>query len=174
MRNITEKDKQDIMAAADSMSKDALRVLGLAYKYSKDLTEEELVFSGLVGMIDPARPEAIPAVQIFKDAGITTIMITGDHRVTALAIARDLGIAESEEQVMSGDEIDQLSLEQLQERVKTVRVFARVSPENKVNIVKAIRANGNIAAMTGDGVNDAPSLKAANQPLKTSLSWVPI
>ena len=162
VRAITEDDKKAIMDAADSMSKDALRVLGLAYKYSSELTEEDLVFSGIVGMIDPARPEAIPAVQIFKDAGITTIMITGDHRVTALAIARDLGIAESEEQVMSGDEIDQLSLEQLQERVKTVRVFARVSPENKVNIVKAIRANGNIAAMTGDGVNDAPSLKQAD------------
>ena len=162
VRAITESDKKAIMDAANSMSKDALRVLGLAYKYSSDLTEEDLVFSGIVGMIDPARPEAIPAVQIFKEAGITTIMITGDHRVTALAIARDLGIAEDESQVMSGDEIDQLSLEELQERVKTVRVFARVSPENKVNIVKAIRANGNIAAMTGDGVNDAPSLKQAD------------
>ena len=162
VRDITENDKKAIMEAADAMSKDALRVLALAYKYSEDLTEEDLIFSGFVGMIDPARPEAIPAVQIFKDAGITTIMITGDHRTTALAIARDLGIAQDESQVMSGDEIDQLSLEELQERVKTVRVFARVSPENKVNIVKAIRANGNIAAMTGDGVNDAPSLKQAD------------
>ena len=162
VRDITEKDKKQIMAASDAMSKDALRVLGLAYKYSKELTEEELIFSGLVGMIDPARPEAKNAVDIFRTAGITTIMITGDHRVTALAIARDLGIAEDESQVMSGDEIDQLSLEELQEKVKVVRVFARVSPENKVNIVKAIRANGNIAAMTGDGVNDAPSLKQAD------------
>ena len=162
IRAITEDDKKTIMEAADSMSKDALRVLGLAYKYSNDLTEEDLVFSGIVGMIDPARPEAVPAVEIFKKAGITTIMITGDHRVTALAIARDLGIAQDESQVMSGDEIDQLSLEELQEKVKVVRVFARVSPENKVNIVKAIRANGNIAAMTGDGVNDAPSLKQAD------------
>ncbi len=162
VRNITEKDKEEIMEASNLMSKDALRVLGLAYKYSNDLTEEDLVFSGLVGMIDPARPEAKNAVDIFRTAGITTIMITGDHRVTALAIARDLGIAEDESQVMSGDEIDQLTLEELQEKVKTVRVFARVSPENKVNIVKAIRANGNIAAMTGDGVNDAPSLKQAD------------
>ena len=162
VRDITEKDKKQIMEASDAMSKDALRVLGLAYKYSKELTEEELVFSGLVGMIDPARPEAKNAVDIFRTAGITTIMITGDHRVTALAIARDLGIAEDESQVMSGDEIDQLSLEELQEKVKVVRVFARVSPENKVNIVKAIRANGHIAAMTGDGVSDAPSLKQAD------------
>ncbi len=162
VRAITEEDKAEIMKASDEMSKDALRVLGLAYKESKDLTEEDLVFSGIVGMIDPARPEAKQAVEIFKQAGITTIMITGDHRVTALAIAKHLGIAEGEEQVMSGDEIDKLTLEELQEKVKTVRVFARVSPENKVNIVKAIRANGNIAAMTGDGVNDAPSLKQAD------------
>ena len=162
VRPITEEDRKTIMAAADSMSKDALRVLGLAYKYSHDLTEEDLVFSGLVGMIDPPRPEAKNAVDIFKEAGITTIMITGDHRVTALAIAKDLGIAQDDSQVMSGDEIDLLSLEELQEKVKTVRVFARVSPENKVNIVKAIRANGHIAAMTGDGVNDAPSLKQAD------------
>ena len=162
VRKITDKDKDEIMEASNNMSKDALRVLGLAYKKSKDLTEEGLIFSGIVGMIDPARPEAKNAVDIFKTAGITTIMITGDHRVTALAIAKELGIAESEEQVMSGDEIDKLSLEELQEKVKTVRVFARVSPENKVSIVKAIRANGNIAAMTGDGVNDAPSLKQAD------------
>ena len=159
---ITELDKQEIMKASDEMSKGALRVLGLAYKYSSELSEDDLIFSGLVGMIDPARPEAKNAVKIFKEAGITTIMITGDHRVTALAIAKDLDIAQDESQVMSGDEIDNLTLEELQERVKTVRVFARVSPENKVSIVKAIRANGNIAAMTGDGVNDAPSLKQAD------------
>ena len=162
IRFISEFDKAEIMAASDEMSKGALRVLGLAYKYSSDCTEENLIFFGLVGMIDPPRPEAKEAVDIFKNAGITTIMITGDHRVTALAIAKELGIAEDETQVMSGDEIDKLTLEELQERVKTVRVFARVSPENKVNIVKAIRLNGNIAAMTGDGVNDAPSLKQAD------------
>ena len=162
IRNITDKDKANIMAASDKMATDALRVLGLAYKESEDLTEDNLVFVGLVGMIDPARPEAANAVSIFKKAGITTIMITGDHKTTALAIAKDLGIAEDIGQTMSGDEIDKLSPEQLQEAVKTVRVFARVSPENKVAIVKAIKANGCIAAMTGDGVNDAPSLKSAD------------
>ena len=162
VRAITEKDKEKIMAASDMMAVEALRVLGLAYKYSSSLTEDDLVFVGLVGMIDPARPEAKEAVDIFKQAGITTIMITGDHKTTALAIARSLGIAEDESQTMSGSEIDALSPEQLQEAVKTVRVFARVSPENKVSIVNAIRANGNIAAMTGDGVNDAPSLKNAD------------
>ena len=162
VRSITEVDKKEIMAASDSMSKEALRVLGLAYKPSKELTEDDLIFIGLVGMIDPPRPEAKNAVDIFKQAGITTIMITGDHRTTALAIARQLGIAEEENQAMSGEELDKLSFEELQEVVKTVRVFARVSPQNKCDIVSAIKSNGMIAAMTGDGVNDAPSLKKAD------------
>ena len=113
-------------------------------------------------MIDPPRPEAANAVSIFKKAGITTIMITGDHKTTALAIAKELGIADENGEALSGDEIDALSPEELQEKVKTVHVFARVSPENKVQIVTAVRANGCIAAMTGDGVNDAPSLKNAD------------
>lgn len=161
-RDITEEDVKHIMEASDTMAHEALRVLCLAYKKSSELTEKDLIFVGLVGMIDPPRPEAKNAVEIFKKAGITTIMITGDHKTTALAIARYLDIAHEESQAMSGDEIDKLSFEELQEKVKTVRIFARVSPENKVSIVKAIKANGNIAAMTGDGVNDAPSLKSAD------------
>ena len=161
-RAITEKDKENIMKASDAMAVDALRVLGLAYTYSDELKEENLVFLGLVGMIDPPRPEAKNAVSIFKKAGITTIMITGDHKTTALAIAKELGITDENGEALSGEEIDALTPEQLQEKVKTVHVFARVSPENKVQIVTAIRNNGNIAAMTGDGVNDAPSLKAAD------------
>ena len=113
-------------------------------------------------MIDPPRPEAKPAVAQFKSAGITTVMITGDHKDTAFAIAKDLGIAETPDQCMMGSEIDKLTPAELQEVCKNVRVFARVSPENKVQIVKAFEANGNICAMTGDGVNDAPSLKAAD------------
>ena len=162
VRKITEKDKENIMKASDTMAVDALRVLGLAYTYADELKEENLVFVGLVGMIDPPRPECKNAVSIFKKAGITTIMITGDHKTTALAIAKELGIAEENGEALSGDEIDALTPEELQEKVKTVHVFARVSPENKVQIVTAIRANGNIAAMTGDGVNDAPSLKQAD------------
>ncbi|MFA7032105.1 MAG: cation-translocating P-type ATPase [Bacilli bacterium] len=162
VRSITEEDKNNILNASDEMAHDALRVLCLAYKKSSELTEEDLVFVGLVGMIDPPRPEAKKAVEIFKEAGITTIMITGDHKTTALAIAKDLNIASDESQALSGEEIDQLSFDELREQVKTVRIFARVSPENKVSIVKAIKANGNIAAMTGDGVNDAPSLKNAD------------
>ena len=161
-RKITDKDKTNIMGASDQMAVDALRVLGLAYRYSNELKEEKLVFVGLVGMIDPPRPEAKNAVSIFKKAGITTIMITGDHKTTALAIAKELGITDEAGEALSGDEIDALSPEELQEKVKTVHVFARVSPENKVQIVTAVRANGNIAAMTGDGVNDAPSLKNAD------------
>ena len=161
-RKITEKDKENIMNASDAMAVDALRVLGLAYSYSDELKEEDLVFVGLVGMIDPPRPECKNAVSIFNKAGITTIMITGDHKTTALAIAKELGIADENGEALSGEEIDKLTPEELQEKVKTVHVFARVSPENKVQIVTAIRANGNIAAMTGDGVNDAPSLKQAD------------
>ena len=162
VRKITEKDKENIMQASDSMAVSALRVLGLAYTYADELKEENLVFVGLVGMIDPPRPECKDAVSIFKKAGITTVMITGDHKTTALAIAKELGIADENGEALSGDEIDALTPEQLQEKVKTVHVFARVSPENKVQIVTAIKANGHIAAMTGDGVNDAPSLKAAD------------
>ena len=162
VRPMTEKDKEEIMAASDKMAVDALRVLGLAYRFSDTLREEKLTFVGLVGMIDPPRPECKNAVAIFNKAGITTIMITGDHKTTALAIAKELGITDENGEALSGDEIDALSPEELQEKVKTVHVFARVSPENKVSIVKAVRANGNIAAMTGDGVNDAPSLKNAD------------
>ena len=162
VRELNDKDKENIMAASDAMAVEALRVLGLAYAYSDELKEENLVFVGLVGMIDPPRPECKNAVDIFKNAGITTIMITGDHKTTALAIAKKLGITDENGEALSGEEIDALSPEELQEKVKTVHVFARVSPENKVQIVTAVRANGNIAAMTGDGVNDAPSLKAAD------------
>ena len=161
-RPLTSKDKENIMAASDAMAVNALRVLGLAYSESDKLKEENLVFIGLVGMIDPPRPECKRAVEIFKKAGITTMMITGDHKTTALTIAKQLGITDENGEALSGEEIDALTPEELQEKVKTVHVFARVSPENKVQIVTAVRANGNIAAMTGDGVNDAPSLKTAD------------
>lgn len=163
VRPITEEDKERILAAASGMSRQALRVLAMAVKYDDDTaTEEDLNFVGLVGMIDPARPEAKAAVESFREAGITTIMITGDHRDTALAIAKELGIAESEDQCITGEELDAMSEEELAKRITGLRVFARVSPENKVGIVKALKANGKIVSMTGDGVNDAPSLKAAD------------
>ena len=161
-RKIAKEDINHIYEVNSEFSFRALRVLALAYSKNDVIDEKDLVFVGLVAMIDPARPEAKPAVAKFKTAGITTIMITGDHKDTAFAIAHELGIADTIDQCVMGKDIDNLSEEELRELVKKTRVFARVSPENKTNIVKAFKANGNICAMTGDGVNDAPSLKAAD------------
>ena len=162
IRSITKEDIDKIYEANSYFSDKALRVLALAYDNKEKIEEENLIFIGLVAMIDPPRAEAKPAVSKFKEAGITTVMITGDHKDTAFAIASELGIVETKDQCIMGEEIDKLSEEELREVCKTCRVFARVSPENKVSIVKAFKANGNICAMTGDGVNDAPSLKAAD------------
>lgn len=162
-RAITAEDKKRILGAASDMSKQALRVLALAVKYGDSTaTEEELTFVGLVGMIDPARPEAKASVANFRKAGITTIMITGDHRDTAFAIAKELGIAEQESQCITGEELDSMTQEQLNARVLDLRVFARVSPTHKVRIVQAFKSHNKVVSMTGDGVNDAPSLKAAD------------
>lgn len=166
VRPITKDDIAAINLAASNMAKEAYRVLAFAYKYQNERDErpeeEHLIYSGMVGMIDPERKEAKPAVEKLRNAGIRTVMITGDHKDTAFAIAKNLGIADDPNQCISGDELNDMTPEQLQETVKTVRVFARVSPENKVQIVKALKANGNIVSMTGDGVNDAPSLRAAD------------
>jgi P-type Ca2+ transporter type 2C len=162
VREITNKDLENISNANTHFANNALRALALAYTEKDKIDEEDLIFVGLVAMIDPAREEAKPAVEKFKQAGITTVMITGDHKDTAFAIAKNLGIVETKEQCFTGADVDAMSEEELQECVKTARVFARVSPTNKVQIVKAFQANGNICAMTGDGVNDAPSLKQAN------------
>lgn len=161
--DITEKHIADINKAASEMAHGALRVLALAIKEDDDsASEENLTFVGLVGMIDPPRPEAKDSVQVLKQAGITTIMITGDHKDTALAIAKELGIATDESQCITGSDLNEMTQEQLNDRVRNLRVFARVSPEHKVMIVKAFKSNGSIVSMTGDGVNDAPSLKAAD------------
>ena len=161
-REITDSDIKAIYEKNQYFADKALRVLALAYRYKDDIEEADLCYVGMVAMIDPARPEAKDAVAKFKTAGITTVMITGDHKDTAFAIAKELGIAEDISQCRTGEDVDNMSEEELRECVKTARVFARVSPENKVSIVKAFKANGHIAAMTGDGVNDAPSLKAAD------------
>ncbi len=162
-RPLTDNDRRAIEKAAQQMASDALRVLALAVKYGDGTaTEQQLAFAGLVGMIDPPRPEAKDAVRMFKDAKIRTVMITGDHKDTAFAIARELGIAHSENECITGGELNTLSQEQLNGLVKNLRVFARVSPEHKVMIVKAFQSHGYIVSMTGDGVNDAPSLKAAD------------
>ncbi|MCL2057138.1 MAG: cation-translocating P-type ATPase, partial [Oscillospiraceae bacterium] len=145
----------------------ALRVLGFAYKDCEgggapDLAEENLTYVGMMCMIDPPREEVRQSVEQCRDAGINVKMITGDHKITAVAIARELGIADGGGEALDGHELNSLSDEQLREKVKTVNVFARVSPEHKVRIVSAIKENNNIVAMTGDGVNDAPSLKKAD------------
>ena len=162
IREITHEDIDEIYSANKYFSDKALRVLALSYTTKENIDENDLIFVGLVAMIDPPREEAKPAVAKFKDAGIITVMITGDHKDTAFAIAKELGIASTPDQCMMGHELDSLSEEELIEVVKRIRVFARVSPENKTAIVKAFKANGHICAMTGDGVNDAPSLKAAD------------
>lgn len=163
IRPITAEDKEKIQTAAKEMASMALRVLALSIKLDDDSAKEEnLVFAGLVGMIDPPRHEAKDAVEIFREASVTTIMITGDHIDTAFAIAKELAIADSEDQCITGDKLNHMSQEELNAAVPDLRVFARVSPEHKVMIVNAFRSHGHIVSMTGDGVNDAPSLKAAD------------
>lgn len=162
-RDIEAGDVASIENAAGEMARMALRVLALAIRENdSSAREENLTFIGLVGMIDPPRPEAAEAVRVFNDASVRTIMITGDHKDTALAIARELGIADSEDQCITGDTLSRMTQEELNRAVPDLRVFARVSPENKVMIVNAFKSHGNIVSMTGDGVNDAPSLKIAD------------
>ena len=154
----------------DSMSRQALRVLALAHKeldhVPSDPTTEELenglTFLGLLGMIDPPRPEARDAVAVCRKAGIKPVMITGDHVVTASAIARDLGILQPGDEAITGQELSAMSDQQLNDRVRNISVYARVSPEDKIRIVKAWQQQGQVVSMTGDGVNDAPALKAAD------------
>ena len=172
IRPITDEDKQAILTTNKDLAKQALRVLMMAYKTTSDIptlesevVESDLIFSGLVGMIDPERPEAAEAVRVAKEAGIRPIMITGDHQDTAEAIAKRLGIIDpndTEDHVFTGAELNELSDEEFQKVFKQYSVYARVSPEHKVRIVKAWQNDGKVVAMTGDGVNDAPSLKTAD------------
>ncbi|MCL2493308.1 MAG: cation-translocating P-type ATPase [Clostridiales bacterium] len=154
----------------DRFAEDALRVLAVACKYYDELPEtldadeleHGLAFAGFVGMIDPPRPESMAAVQVAKNAGIKSVMITGDHVVTASAIAREIGILAQGDRAVTGAELEEMSQEELVENVKSFPVYARVSPEDKIRIVQAWQAHGEVVAMTGDGVNDAPALKAAD------------
>lgn len=179
---MTESRRRQILKEVEKLSGEALRTLALAMKRdaagsrwsgelqaagirqtsSHKLTEENLIFVGMVGMKDPPRPEAARAVATFKEAGVSTVMITGDHVDTAYAIGRQLGIVERTKQCMSGEEMENTGEQEFLDRLDTVRVFARVSPAQKVQIVKGFQEKGQIVAMTGDGVNDAPSLKAAD------------
>lgn len=160
--------KNEIIAKNAAMANEALRVLAVAFKdveeLPEDLTqlEDDMIFMGLLGMIDPPRKEAVKAIETCKKAGITTVMITGDHVDTAVAIGKQMGIMESDSIAVTGTMLDAMSEEEYREKLKKIRVYARVSPEHKVKIVKAWQELGQVVAMTGDGVNDAPALKAAD------------
>lgn len=162
--------RERILEANASMARSALRVLAVAYRVEEDVPDEatpekvehDFIFVGLMGMIDPPRPQARPAIQKARRAGIRTVMITGDYPDTAEEIAEEIGLLEAGHGVLTGSELDRMSDDTLSEKVKTVDVFARVSPEHKVRIVDALKESGEIVAMTGDGVNDAPALKRSD------------
>ena len=168
VRTLTQNDKENILAANMSFSQNGLRVLAFAYKEvppdikpsAKD--ETGYIFTGLISMMDPPREESKKAVSDAKRAGIKPIMITGDHKVTATAIAKEIGIFEDGDMAVTGAELDAMSDKELDEKLEKISVYARVSPENKIRIVDAWQKKGNISAMTGDGVNDAPALKKAD------------
>ena len=169
IRELGEKAKSEILKANEEMAQAALRVLGFAYRECSDAiqcTEEDLehhmVFVGLAGMMDPPRGEAIEAIGVCKHVGIRSIMITGDHKLTAVAIAKEMGIFKDGDKVLTGEELESMSEEELEKIVDKVTVYARVSPMDKLKIVKAWKARGEVVAMTGDGVNDAPALKHAD------------
>lgn len=170
IENNLDEYKKTIQENNEEMAKNALRVLAMGYKELDHMPskeemqkiESDFVYVGMVGMIDPPREEAKVAVEKCKTAGIKTVMITGDHKITATAIAKSLGILEKEEEAITGTELEEMSDEELTKNIRKYSVYARVSPEHKVRIVRAWQANGEIVAMTGDGVNDAPALKTAD------------
>jgi Ca2+-transporting ATPase len=165
---LTEKDKAEILAIATQMAGEALRVLGLAYKRLTELpspkedAEAGMVFVGLVGMIDPPREEVKGAVKLCDEAGIKSVMITGDHKLTAVAIAKELGILKEGGTALTGAEVDKLGDEEFEASVGKIDVYARVSPAHKMRIIEALQKKGNVVAMTGDGINDAPALKKSD------------
>jgi len=165
-----DEQRQRILDANEAMAQEALRVIALAYRVEKDVpddatpetVEKDLIFVGLIGMIDPARPEVPPALELARAAGVRTVMITGDYPDTARAIAEDIGLMQEGHQVLTGRALESMDPEQLMHEAKRTDVFARVTPEHKVRIVNALKAAGQVVAMTGDGVNDAPALKRAD------------
>jgi Ca2+-transporting ATPase len=177
MRELKETERGQILKANEEMAQAALRVLGFAYRDCPDAiscTEEhlerDLVFLGLAGMMDPPREEAIEATKVCKQVGIKPIMITGDHKLTAVAIAKEIGIYKDGDQVLTGEELEKTSDEEFEKIVDKVTVYARVSPMDKLKIVKAWKARGEVVAMTGDGVNDAPALKQADIGIAMGIS----
>jgi len=172
VRPLTEADREEILSTMRDMAKDALRVLAMAYrelspaldKFDEEEVETGLTFVGMEGMIDPPREEVPPAIDLCGRAGIRSVMVTGDHRLTAVAIARNIGmlVEETPHSVLTGDDLREMTDDDLDEVIEEARVFARVSPEHKMRIAQSLKRKGHIVAMTGDGVNDAPALKAAD------------
>ncbi|MCX8021264.1 MAG: cation-translocating P-type ATPase, partial [Syntrophorhabdaceae bacterium] len=169
IKPLTDKDREEILKVNEEMANDALRVLGVAYREvvetcecSEESTEHSMVFLGLYGMMDPPREEAVEAIKVCKSVGIKPIMITGDHKLTAVAIAKEMGIAKEGDIFLTGEELERMPDEEFEKIVDKVTVYARVSPSDKLKIVKAWKNRGEVVAMTGDGVNDAPALKHAD------------
>jgi Ca2+-transporting ATPase len=170
IRPLTDERQRNILEQNEALAGNALRVLGVAFRPLKeapanptvDEIERDLTFVGLLGMIDPARPEVGPAIQTARHAGIRTVMITGDYLNTAEAIASEIGLLRDGDRTLTGAELDRMGEAEFQAIVQDVAVYARVSPQHKVKIVDALKARGHVVAMTGDGVNDAPALKRAN------------
>jgi Ca2+-transporting ATPase len=173
---LDENLRQKILSANNQLASQGLRVLAFSHKQlehsqmSAENLEDGLVFLGLVGMIDPPRTEVIDAVSQCKDAGIDVVMITGDHQLTAMAVAKEIGIVDKKYKTMSGAELDQIEIARLAEDVGNISVYSRVSPENKIKIVHALKNKGHIVAMTGDGINDAPALKTADIGIAMGVS----
>jgi len=168
-RALTDEERSKILNVNAEMASSALRVLGVAYRdlpdgvaYTEEAIENDMVFLGLVGMMDPPREEVIEAIKVCKQVGIKPVMITGDHKLTALAIAKEIGIYNEGDMVFTGEDLERISDEEFEKIVDKVTVYARVSPHDKLKIVKAWKKRGEVVAMTGDGVNDAPALKHAD------------
>lgn len=177
-KKLTAAKRKRILEVNEEFAGDALRVLGMAYRklpeslneFNEKTVEDNLVFVGLQGMIDPPREEAVKANQTCQEAGIKTVMITGDHKLTAMAVAKEIGILKENSKVLTGTELDGINDEEFGKIVEDVAVYARVSPEHKLRIVKALKAKGEIVAMTGDGVNDAPAVKSADVGISMGIS----
>jgi len=177
-KKLTDVKRKEILETNEKLASNALRVLGMAYKklpgilkeFDEETVENDLAFVGLEGMIDPPREEAIDANKKCMDAGIRAVMITGDHKLTATAVAKEIGIMKEDSLILTGVELDKMSEEEFEKIVEQVGVYARVSPEHKLRIVKALKKKGHIVAMTGDGVNDAPAIKNADVGVAMGIS----
>jgi len=177
-KKLTDSKRKEILENNEKLASDALRVLGMAFKkvpktvkeFEEEALENDLVFIGLEGMIDPPRGEAVEANKKCEEAGIKAVMITGDHKLTAMAVAKEIGIMKENSLVLTGAELDKMNDEEFEKIVENVAVYARVSPEHKLRIVKALKKKGQIVAMTGDGVNDAPAVKSADVGISMGIS----